>query len=609
MYSDLNSRCRKNEEDCRTKADEDVLELVQRYELQLIYSEDKEAYTWSNARYRTYIDFFLTRHVASEEFDFLPAIGNSDHRALTLTVTDAAALRITRTMQLNTKLARLLVPHYRQAIMQYGVDPQGAAEALADLKAQVCRPKKVKLRSFFQALEFSNEESKDTKLKQIKVKEHNRSRFRKLLSELEQNRTTEAKLFFRSVGSLLNLYDIDPSVNVLVDPKNPDRIITDKEEINQLVAEHFRVHFSDEARTLPDPRQLKTNFVVGTEEIRAIMHSIKTEKAIGWSTIPRSLGAPGNAQLVEAVRMLMEDIINSGHFPEIFNCTRLAVLNKTPAQTPTLKSLRPLQIADVTRVYLECLAQPELHILANSDRVSGLEQFGFREHKGTNVCILRLADKWISRRATASASKHCPTRHYLLFIDWRSAFDRVDHDRLLELLAQLKVSERTLRILRIFLHTSNFSTDGRTLQPIKRGCPQGSVISPLLFIIYFGTLLQRLKEIIPSENICAFADDLVVLANGATQLEQLVATISEWAVLNKCELNRDKSKIVEIRKTLYRYPEGENLQGFEIVPHYKYLGILLDASLNMRAQAERLKEKVTKIINYTYKFHLSECSI
>jgi hypothetical protein len=66
-------------------------------------------------------------------------------------------------------------------------------------------------------------------------------------------------------------------------------------------------------------------------------------------------------------------------------------------------------------------------------------------------------------------------------------------------LQKLGVSERTLRVMHIFLYSSAFSVDGKKLHRIEKGCPQGSTISPLLFIIYFGTLIQELKKILGSE--------------------------------------------------------------------------------------------------------------
>ena len=159
------------------------------------------------------------------------------------------------------------------------------------------------------------------------------------------------------------------------------------------------------------------------------------------------------------------------------------------------------------KVYFENLALSELKRLANTDLITGAEQFGFREQRNTSVCILKMLDKWISRQEVA-AKKYSSTRYFMLFIDWKSAFDRVDHDLLMRRLQQIGASPRTQRIVHIFLYSSNFSVDGQELYRIERGCPQGSSISPLMFIIFFGSLIDQLRGLISSEKIGVFADDL-----------------------------------------------------------------------------------------------------
>jgi hypothetical protein len=55
---------------------------------------------------------------------------------------------------------------------------------------------------------------------------------------------------------------------------------------------------------------------------------------MGWASIPRSLGNINDADLHQKIADILEDIINTGIFPEVFNCTRLIVLNKVPSQIP-----------------------------------------------------------------------------------------------------------------------------------------------------------------------------------------------------------------------------------------------------------------------------------
>lgn len=77
-----------------------------------------------------------------------------------------------------------------------------------------------------------------------------------------------------------------------------------------------------------------------------------------------------------------------------------------------------------------------------------------------------MLDKWITIHAVA-AKKYSSQRYFMLFIDWKSAFDRVDHDLLMERLRNIGATERTMRIVHIFLYSSNFSVDGRERHRIE----------------------------------------------------------------------------------------------------------------------------------------------
>ncbi len=87
-----------------------------------------------------------------------------------------------------------------------------------------------------------------------------------------------------------------------------------------------------------------------------IITNIKTDKALGWACIPRALGQTDDNLLINSIIKILENIMNTGIFPNVFNCTRLVALNKVPNQIPELKNLRPIQIADIIKVYFESLA-------------------------------------------------------------------------------------------------------------------------------------------------------------------------------------------------------------------------------------------------------------
>ena len=79
-------------------------------------------------------------------------------------------------------------------------------------------------------------------------------------------------------------------------------------------------------------------------------------------------------------------------------------------------------------------------------------------------------------------------------------------------------------------------------------------------------------------------------------------TLNDWAREHKCNVNKNKTKIVQIRKTKINYPIGQIICEYRIESSYKYLGKILDCSLTMQEEIQALKSKVSKITNMSFKF-------
>ena len=82
---------------------------------------------------------------------------------------------------------------------------------------------------------------------------------------------------------------------------------------------------------------------------------------------------------------------------------------------------------------------------------------------------------------------------YIVFFDWKSAFDLVDHDILLSKLELTGISNRSIRIVKILLYACRASLDGTRFFQIQKGVPQGSIIAPYLYIIFYGDLIRHLE--------------------------------------------------------------------------------------------------------------------
>lgn len=135
---------------------------------------------------------------------------------------------------------------------------------------------------------------------------------------------------------------------------------------------------------------------------------------------------------------------------------------------------------------------------------------------------------------------------------------------------------------------SNFVT-------VHNGVPQGSVLGPLLFIIYVNNLSLN----VPDANLHFYADDTVIYSCGSTlvqaidSLQKAFSTIQHSLLQLKLVLNADKSKLMlfsKSRNLAQIIPSVTTLEGnkIELVHTYKYLGILIDDSLTFKPHVENL---------------------
>jgi retron-type reverse transcriptase len=161
----------------------------------------------------------------------------------------------------------------------------------------------------------------------------------------------------------------------------------------------------------------------------------------------------------------------------------------------------------------------------------GDSQMGFRKGKGTRDAIFQL--RMISERYLQMGKKV-----YLCFVDYQKAFDRVNHDKLLEVMEIAGIPELERRlIINLYWHQQaavRWDNEVSRYVNINRGVRQGCIISPLLFNLYSEYMI---KEALDNETGIRFngnnisnlryADDAVLMADTMKQLQKLMDKLNE----------------------------------------------------------------------------------
>lgn len=191
-----------------------------------------------------------------------------------------------------------------------------------------------------------------------------------------------------------------------------------------------------------------------------------------------------------------------------------------------------------------------------------------------------------------------------VFIDFSKAFDRVPHCRLIAKLSFLHLDSLTISWIRNFLSfRKQFTTVHNSNSPlcdVTSGVPQGSVLGPLLFLIYINDLPANITS-----SIRLFADDCIVYRkicspSDHVALQQDLDSIREWCLSWQMSLNTDKCKLMTFSRKRSNSTFTYNLNERPLCPalSYKYLGIHFTPNLSWSTHVEKTTAKASRTLGY-----------
>ncbi len=202
----------------------------------------------------------------------------------------------------------------------------------------------------------------------------------------------------------------------------------------------------------------------------------------------------------------------------------------------------------------------------------------------------------------------------VVFLDLKKAFDTVNHSVLLRKLSSIGVSDDSLKWFESYLMDRKQSTkvEGKcsSVREIRHGVPQGSILGPLLFLLFINDLCD-------SVELCGtsmYADDTAIFYM-STSMEELqlplqydMQTISYWMRENRLSLNASKTKFMLVgpkHRLAKARPFTLSLNGAQIdtVTTFKYLGMLLDSNLQFNEHIDSIIDKTTTKLGLLYKTH------
>lgn len=343
------------------------------------------------------------------------------------------------------------------------------------------------------------------------------------------------------------------------------------------------------------------------EELLASIKSIDTTKASGLDGItPRILKMA--AEIVcPTLLELINICITTGQFPDDLKIAKLMPIHKG-GSTDDPSNYRPISILPVISKLVEKHVTKHLFGFLNKYKLLHKSQSGFRKHHSCNTALINLVDKWlkaIDKGEIVGA----------IFFDLKKAFDVVNHEKLLMKLKAYKFDNVALNWMKSFLSNRRQciveSKLRSSMQPIKSGVPQGSVLGPVLFLLFVNDLPLFVNE----TYLEMYADDTTLHFASRdenalqSKLQGGAVKFDSWCQSNDMFINLLKTSLMLLgsRQNLSKFNLIEIILESTSIQHVesqKLLGIIIDKTLSWDKQVDSVCLNITRRI--TLLKHLSK---
>ena len=327
------------------------------------------------------------------------------------------------------------------------------------------------------------------------------------------------------------------------------------------------------------------------------LSKLRTNKATGLDGISAKLLRDSAYIIAPYLTKIFNLSLRCGSFPDIWKKGRVTPIFKSGDPTSS-NNYRPITILPTLSKLLERIVHHQVYNYLQEHKLLASQQFGFRSKLSTTIALAHFTEQILDnldhRKITGAVS-----------IDLRKAFDTVDHTILLE---KLKTIGFTSSVLDWFCSYLSNRTQVTVInssmsqpKPVTVGVPQGSILGPLLFLIYINDLpecLTHCKSIL-------YADDTLLyysaesISDLQSKLNSDLRSLSGYLNNNLLTLNHDKTKfIIFAGRQRLRSISNINIsicnRTIKQNQSLKYLGITITEDLTWHEHIEKLVGKINQ---------------
>ena len=338
------------------------------------------------------------------------------------------------------------------------------------------------------------------------------------------------------------------------------------------------------------------DILITKEGVVKLLNGINASKACGPDLIPSQILKEGASEIGEILQAIFQQSIITGSVPYDWRTANISAIYKKGDKS-IASNYRPVSLTSVTCKLLEHIIFTNIMKHLQEHNILVHFQHGFRAGHSCESQLVTTVDDLAKTIDVKGQSD-------LLILDFSKAFDTVPHQRLLHKLSYYGIRGGTHNWISSWLtqRTQRVVIDGESSEevPVESGVPQGTVLGPLMFLVYINDIADGV-----SSSIRLFADDCLLYRpirtpEDARLLQDDLSKLIKWSKTWQMAFNASKCYVLRVTKRklpiIFNYTVDKT--ALRSVSHSAYLGVEFSHDLSWKTHIDKIEKKANSVLGF-----------